>query len=226
MSEDPTPAATTASGATPAPDTAAVRADAMTVRYQGTPEPAVVEVSFAVEPGCGIVVTGAEGCGKTTVIRAVLGLILPMTGDLTVLGGAPFHDPALRRRIGYCPEKRAFPATMRVREGVGLVASLRGVTAAGAVDAALHAAGLPADDARRVGSLEVEDVRRVSLACALVGDPDVLALDDPWEFPETVAALTRARGRGAAIVLATPDPGGFPAAVGPLVTLPGGGDDE
>lgn len=226
MSADPAPTAPAHAATEAVDEGAAILADAMTVRYQGTPEPAVSDVSFRVAPGEGLVVTGAEGCGKSTVIRAVIGLIVPMTGTLTVLGGDPFHDPALRRRIGYCPEKRAFPATMKVREGVALVAALRDAGTRGAVDAALRAAGLPEGDPRRVGALEVEDVRRMSLACALVGDPDVLALDDPWEFPETVAALGAARDRGAAVVLATPDPGGFPAVVGPLLTLPGGGDDE
>lgn len=209
---------------TPSPAEALVRAEAMTVRYQGTPEPAVTGVSLAVGPGAGLVVTGAEGSGKTTVVRAVIGLVPHMDGSLEVLGGSPL-DPAVRRRIGYCPEKRAFPGTMRVAEAVGLVACLRGVTGDGAVAAALGAAGLPGDDRRPIGRLEVEDVRRVSFACALAGDPDLLVLDDPWEFPETVEALRAARARGAGILLATPDPGGFPDVVGPVLTLPGGGED-
>lgn len=192
-------------------------AEGMTVRYQGTPEPAVRDVSLRVPAGGGLVVTGPEGCGKTTVVRALMGLVAPLNGTLTVLGADP-RDPAVRRRMGYCPERQAFPGAMRVREALDLVAALRGAGGQ-AGDAAARAAGLPVRDARRVGRLEIEDVRRLSLACALVGEPEALVLDDPWEFPETVEALRAARDRGAAVLVATPDPGGYPELLGAVLEL-------
>jgi len=196
---------------------AALAAEDLTVRYQGTPEPAVSGVTLRVEAGAGLVVTGPEGCGKTTIVRALVGLVPPTSGNVTVLGASP-ADPAVRRRVGYCPERRAFPSGMRVAEAVDLVVRLRGAPVDAAA-AALRAAGLPAGDRRTVRRLDLEDVRRLSLACALAGDPQALVLDDPWEFPETVEALGAARARGAAVLVATPDPGGFPALLGATLTL-------
>jgi ABC-type Mn2+/Zn2+ transport system ATPase subunit len=70
-----------------------------------------------------------------------------------------------------------------------------------------------------VERIEIEDARRTSLACALVGEPDLLVLDDPWEFPETVAAVRRAMDRGAAVLAASSDPGGLPALLGASIRL-------
>ena len=181
-------------------------------------------LTLDVPTGGGVVITGADGAGTSAVIRALAGLLVPFSGLVEVLG-SPAHDPALRPRVGYCPERRPFVRHLRVREVGVIVARVRGLGTAAAAPA-LRASGLDPDDARRVGGLELGDVRRLALACALVGDPDVLVLDDPWEYPETVEALGAARARGATVVLATPDPGGFPGLVGPLVTLPGGGDEQ
>lgn len=202
--------------ASPAPE-GALLTDALTVRYQGTPEPAIRDVTLAVKAGEGLVVTGPEGCGKSTVVRALVGLAPITGGSVEVLGGTPV-DPAIRRRVGYCPEGRPFPRTMRPTEAVELVAALRCADGA-AARAALEEAGLSPGERRPVGALEIEDVRRLSLACALVGAPEVLVLDDPWEFPETVAALRAAMQRGAAVLVATPDPGGYPALLGATLTL-------
>jgi ABC-type branched-subunit amino acid transport system ATPase component len=83
---------------------------------------------------------------------------------------------------------------------------------------AIEEAGVEHPDTR-VESLEVEDVRRTSLACALIGEPDLLVLDDPWEFPETTAAIRRAMARGAAVLAASKDPGGLPALLGASMHL-------
>lgn len=98
-----------------------------------------------------------------------------------------------------------------------MVAALGGHGAAEA-DHALEQAGVERPDSR-VEALEVEDARRTSLACALVGEPDLLVLDDPWEFPETTAAIRAAMARGAAVLAATADPGGLPALLGASIHL-------
>jgi hypothetical protein len=67
--------------------------------------------------------------------------------------------------------------------------------------------------------LDIEDVRRLSLAGAIVADPLVVLLDDPWEFRETYEECMAARERGACLVIATGDPGGLPALVGERVLV-------
>lgn len=107
---------------------------------------------------------------------------------------------------------------MRVSEALGLVAALRGVPRSEVVPT-LERCGIATAVGRRIHALEPEEVRRLSLACALIGDPEGIVLDDPWEFPETVAALARALDRGATVLVASPDPGGFPALLGRTLTL-------
>jgi ABC-type multidrug transport system ATPase subunit len=194
------------------------------VRYQGGPEPAVTGIDLTVPAGTGLVVGGDVGSGKTSVLRALAGLVAPAAGRVRVLGGSPL-DPAVRRRIGWGPEKYPFPRGLRMAEAIRLTAASRGLPPGGH-EAVLDRVGLRTGDDRPAERLEVEEVRRLSLACAVLGDPEVLILDDPWEFPETVELLRAAMGRGAAVVVASPDPGGFPALLGAELHLEGRREPE
>ncbi len=188
----------------------------LTVRYQGTSEPAITDISCDVPPGGGLCVTGPEGAGKTTLIRALVGLVPPGRGTISIMGGSP-QLPAIRRQVGYGPERMPFPRAMRVRDAVRLVGAIRGT--AEDPDIALERAGLPTGDRRVIATLDLGEVRRVSLACAITGGPRVLVLDDPWEYPETVEVIRSARADGVAVVVGTPDPGGLPALLGATLTL-------
>lgn len=199
-----------------APPHAGIVVTGLTVRYRGTAEPAISEVSVDVAPGAGLCVTGGEGAGKTTLIRALVGLVPPGRGIISVLGQSP-QLPAIRHRVGYGPERMPFPRGMRVGDAVRLIGAIRGTDAP--VDGALERVGLPAGDSRLIAGLELGDVRRVSLACAIIGSPRILVLDDPWEFPETVEVIRSARADGIAVLVGTPDPGGFPDLLGATLTL-------
>lgn len=188
----------------------------LTVRYRGTAEAAISDVSCDVPPGAGLCITGGESAGKSTLIRALVGLVPPGRGFVSVLGGSP-QVPAIRHKVGYGPERMPFPRGMRVSDAVRLVGAIRGTDAG--VDSALERVGLPPGDRRLISSLDLGEVRRVSLACAITGAPRVLVLDDPWEFPETVEVIRSARADGVAVVVGTPDPGGFPALLGATLAL-------
>lgn len=188
----------------------------LAVRYQGTPEPAITGVSLDIAPGHGLCVTGGEGSGKTSLLRALVGLVAPVRGAVRV-GGANPLDPAVRRAIGFGPERMPFPRGLRVIDAVRLVAAIRGTD--DSPGAALERTGLPPDDRRLITGLELGEVRRVSLACASVGDPGVLVLDDPWEYPETVELIHAALDAGRVVVVATPDAGGFPEILGAQLDL-------
>lgn len=194
---------------------ALVRARAVEVRYQRGGAFAVQGVGFDIAPGTGLLITGDKGSGKSSVLRAVLGLAGP-GGDITVLG-APPGDPATLRRIGWAPQSWPFAFGLKAREVVEMVAGLGGHDAQEA-SRAMERAGVERPD-RRVEALEIEDVRRTSFACALIGEPDLLVLDDPWEFPETVAEIRAALARGAGILAASSDPGGLPALLGASIHL-------
>jgi ABC-type multidrug transport system ATPase subunit len=188
----------------------------LTVRYQGTADAAITGISFDVPPGRGLCITGNEGAGKTTLIRALVGLVRPGRGAISVLGGSP-QSPAVREQVGYGPERMPFPRGMRVIDAVRLVGAIRGTDER--ADVALERAGLHGDDRRLISSLELGEVRRVSLACAITGTPRILVLDDPWEYPETVEVIRAALADMVTVVVGTPDPGGFPALLGTTLSL-------
>ncbi len=199
----------------------AVAADGLEVRYHGGPQPAVAGVAFTLAPGEGLLVAGAEASGKTSLLRGLLGLA-PAGGDVRVLGAAP-GDPAALRRVGYGPEGRDFAGSLTAGELLGALARLRGAARpADAVADALGRAGLAGAARRRGAAMGPEEARRLSLAAAILGDPELMVLDDPWEFPETIAEIGRARARGAAVIATTREPAAFADALGRTLALADG----
>lgn len=195
---------------------AAIAAEGVDVRYHGGPEPAVRDISFTLRPGEGLMVSGPAGAGKTSLLRGILGLVAHR-GRLEVLGGAP-GGPLMLGRAGYGPQGAGFAAGLRVGETARLVASLRGGGSAEAASA-LEAAGLSYVARWRTSRLDAEGWRRLSLAVAVAGDPELVLLDDPWVLRETIAAIQAARERGAAVVVAARRPAGLAPLLGRRITL-------
>jgi ABC-type multidrug transport system ATPase subunit len=194
-----------------------VRAEELEVRYQGGPQAAVAGVSLSLAPGEGLLLAGPPGSGKTSVLRALLGLVRA-GGDAEVLG-RPAGAPDALRRVGYAPQGRFAAGGLSALEHVRLVARLRGLADPDGVAAdAIARAGL-GTPGRRAAGLDVDDMRRLALACAIAGEPAVLLLDDPWEFVETEVEIAAARRRGAAVLAASNDPGGLPALLGRTLEL-------
>ncbi|MDH3725423.1 MAG: ATP-binding cassette domain-containing protein [Thermoleophilia bacterium] len=197
-----------------------VRLADFAVHHRRGPQAAVRDVDLLVEAGESMLVIGGEASGKTSLLRGILGLA-PHSGDALVLGSAPGGATA-DGRIGFSPQGRPFPGELRVEELVRLIQRLRGIQRPGAVTETLHLCGLADHGARRLAQLDLEHARRASLACAAVGEPQLLLLDDPWESPETLAVLDAARDRGAGAILATAVPGGFPRFVDATLELSDG----
>jgi ABC-2 type transport system ATP-binding protein len=121
---------------------------------------------------------GPSGSGKTTLMRAIVGVQLVKSGQVTVLG-VPAGSSSLRHQIGYLTQAPSVYPDLTVRENAHYFASLyKGVTAADA-DATIEAVGL-ADAAKQlVNDLSGGQKARASLACAMVSRPRVLILDEP-----------------------------------------------
>jgi ABC-2 type transport system ATP-binding protein len=189
-----------------------VHADALSLRYGRTA--ALSDVSLRIGPGVtGLL--GPNGAGKTTLLRIVATAIVPDRGDLTVLG----HDPrtvsgrlAARRRLGYLPQNPGFHPTFTTFEFVDYVAILKELTDRRArlveVRRVLDAVGLDRERGKRIKALSGGMRQRVGLAAALIGDPELLILDEPTvgldpeqrlRFRELVAEL----GEGRAVLLST-----------------------
>ncbi len=135
-------------------------------------------ISTSVATGGVTGLLGPSGSGKTTLMRAIVGVQKVRSGTVTVLG-QPAGSAALRPRIGYLTQAPSVYSDMTIRENARYFASLyKGVTRADA-DRAIADVGLSDAADQLVGSLSGGQFSRASLACALVGKPDVLILDEP-----------------------------------------------
>jgi ABC-2 type transport system ATP-binding protein len=141
---------------------------------------AVNDVSFALGPGVtGLL--GPNGAGKTTLLHLLAGLLAPSAGTVRVAGRPTFGDPSIYRLVGLVPEREAVPGYLTGREFVRLNADLQGVADARA--AAYRAIGTVelGDVADRpIGTYSKGMRQRIKLASALVHEPQVLLLDEPF----------------------------------------------
>ena len=120
---------------------------------------------------------GPSGSGKTTLMRAIVGVQIVESGNVTVLGKPAGHKD-LRREIGYLTQSPSVYSDLTVRENARYFASLYGVGAK-AADAAVRDVGLADHAGQLVGDLSGGQHSRASLACAILGEPKVLVLDEP-----------------------------------------------
>ncbi|MEH0934883.1 ABC transporter ATP-binding protein [Micromonospora psammae] len=134
-------------------------------------------VSCAVPRGTVTGLLGPSGSGKTTLMRAVVGVQVVDSGSVTVLG-APAGAPALRHRVGYLTQAPSVYADLTVRENARYFAALHGRDAADA-DRAVADVGLAGAATQLVGTLSGGQRSRASLACSLVGEPELIILDEP-----------------------------------------------
>ena len=138
-------------------------------------------LDVAVPAGQVVGLLGPSGSGKTTLLRAVVGVQARVTGEITVLGEAA-GSPGLRRRVAYVTQAASVYTDLTVAQNLRYFARLAGPPGDGAeaaVRRAVAAVDLAGHERRRVGTLSGGERSRVSLAAALVGDPELLVLDEP-----------------------------------------------
>jgi ABC-2 type transport system ATP-binding protein len=142
---------------------------------------ALDDVSFVVPAGQIVGFVGPNGAGKTTAMRIALGVLTPDAGQVR-WRGEPI-DAGVRRRSGYMPEERGLYPKMRVLDQLVYLARLHGLGTADARRRALETLevlGVAERRGDRVESLSLGNQQRVQLAAALVHEPDLLVLDEPF----------------------------------------------
>ena len=142
------------------------------------PVSAVSGLSFEVEPGRVTGFLGPNGAGKTTTLRMLLGLVVPTSGTATFGGVAYRNLPRPLETVGTALEASSFHPGRSARDHLGVYAIAAGIPRA-RVDTVLDQVGLADHAGRRVGGYSLGMRQRLGLAFALLGDPQVLVLDEP-----------------------------------------------
>jgi ABC-2 type transport system ATP-binding protein len=143
---------------------------------------ALSDLTVDVEAGV-IGLVGANGAGKSTFIKIMLGLLAPSSGEVRVFGLDPVTETdQVRARVGYMPENDCLPPDVSASEFVTHVGRLSGLPKTAArerASEALRHVGLYEERYRQIGGYSTGMKQRVKLAQALVHDPDLLLLDEP-----------------------------------------------
>ena len=208
---------TSAEPATTAAAPVALAIDGVDVGYSDGDGLALAGVTLNVRAGEAVALIGPNGAGKSTLIKAVLGLLTPERGTITVLGERPERA---RRRVGYVPQADTldaeFPVSVLDVALMGRYRTIGWLRRPGAADRdramdALREVGL-ADRARdRFGTLSGGQRQRVLLARAVAQEARLLLLDEPFNGLDAtttdvlVDVLARLRAAGVAVVMSTHD---------------------
>jgi ABC-2 type transport system ATP-binding protein len=154
---------------------------------------AVRDVSFIARPGEILGYLGPNGSGKSTTVRMLVGLMEPSGGDVLWNGRSIFNDlPAFRARLGYVPEEPFLYTHLTAPEYLRLVGGLRGVDDAvleEKIERFLHVFGLVDDQYSTLAAFSKGMRQKVQLASALLHNPDLIVLDEPFSGLDVSATL-------------------------------------
>jgi ABC-type multidrug transport system ATPase subunit len=136
-------------------------------------------------------ILGDNGAGKTTLLRALAGLSRPTSGQISILGAPKFHD--ICHQVGYMAHLSLLYDEMSGMENLEYFARLYGITDPSRCADAIRMVGLDPDLARPVGQYSQGMRQRMSLARALLNDPKILLLDEPFSNVDTHSAADMVR---------------------------------
>jgi ABC-2 type transport system ATP-binding protein len=171
---------------------------------------AVNDLSFSAQKGKILGFLGPNGAGKTSTIRMTLGLMTPTSGSITVLGSS--DSRTVRERIGFLPEERGLYRRMTPVDAIAFLASLKGMATGEAkrrARALLAEQGLSEAANRQIRSLSKGMAQKVQLLSAIIHEPELVILDEPFSGldpvnQQTLEALIRGLAdRGATVVFST-----------------------
>ena len=152
-------------------------------------------------------ILGDNGAGKTTLLRTLAGLNQPSSGEVTILGASKFHDVC--QQVGYMAHPSLLYDEMSGMENLDYFARLYGITDGARCAEVIRAVGLDPALVRPVGQYSQGMRQRMSLARALLNNPKILLLDEPFSnvdlhsATEMVRLLTGARDRGTTVFVVT-----------------------
>jgi ABC-2 type transport system ATP-binding protein len=180
--------------------------------YGNPDRPRLSDFDLQLQPGDRLGLLGINGAGKSTLMQLLAGILAPSRGEVLVLEQRLDQaGPALRRHIGFLPQRVPFYPELTVGENLQWAGRLRGLSGQGlidAIDTVLDQVRLTEFSRRLAGRLSAGMAQRLGLAQALVHRPDILILDEPTAGldplqTEQIRGLLGSLGGETSIVLAT-----------------------
>lgn len=170
---------------------------------------AVNDVSFSIPTGQIVGLLGPNGAGKTTTMRMITGFLSPSDGKVTIDGVDISENPVeAKKKIGYMPESAPLYGDMIVEDYLKYIADIHGEDPAVKVPALCAECGLKEVMSKNIAELSRGNRQRVSLAHALMHDPEILILDEPTSGldpnqVEDVRAIIREIGKTRTVIIST-----------------------
>mgnify|MGYP001304156003 FL=1 len=140
---------------------------------------ALDDVSVTCGKGECIALIGPNGCGKTTLIKCILGMVIPNSGFITFNGKNISHDWQYRAKIGYMPQIGRYPENMTIGQVLDMMKDIRGRSAGQPDEELVNLFGLKEIMHKRMRTLSGGTRQKVSASLAFLFNPDVLILDEP-----------------------------------------------
>ena len=170
---------------------------------------AVNDVSFSIPTGQIVGLLGPNGAGKTTTMRMITGFLAPSEGQIFIDGEDITKAPVeSKKKIGYMPESAPLYGEMIVEDYLKYIAQMHGENPAEKVPALCKECGLKEVMSKNISELSRGNRQRVSLAHALMADPEILILDEPTSGldpnqVEDVRAIIREIGKTRTVIIST-----------------------
>ncbi|OWP57227.1 MAG: multidrug ABC transporter ATP-binding protein [Thermoplasmatales archaeon B_DKE] len=143
---------------------------------------ALRNVSFSIEPGERVTILGPNGAGKTTIMKLLIGLLSPDSGEILIDGHEPTSIEA-RSVVGYLPEDAQPYRVLTVRENLEYIAALRGVeNVKDRADLIIGYLNLSEIAKTKISALSRGNVQRVSIGIAMMHSPKILLMDEPLNY--------------------------------------------
>lgn len=149
---------------------------------------ALDSVSATFRLGECIALIGPNGCGKTTLIKSILGMVVPDKGTILFNGKDIRKDWQYRAQIGYMPQIGRYPENMNIGQVLDMMRNIRKENHSKMDEELLHAFQLPSMLDKRMGTLSGGTRQKVSASLAFMFHPDVLILDEPTAGLDPLAA--------------------------------------